>query len=176
MEKDDWNEDEPLLEEARSLPRSGFEPPMLTPGFREKVFRKTAASIQWRVRRRRALIAGAFLLVYAAGLGTARFIETREPSGNGPEPIAPSLPQEPARIQDMISKASPEEQGRALKRAGDRYLSEDLDVAGALSCYKELLRGEDGARGMAPEPGDSWLLVYLKNARQMEVSREKKDG
>ncbi len=68
-----------------------------------------------------------------------------------------------ARIRRVLSS----ERERALRRAGDEYLSpERSDPESALLCYSKLLDRMDPGEAVETNPGDPWLLTYLKLARR----------
>jgi hypothetical protein len=49
-----------------------------------------------------------------------------------------------------------------LRTAGDRYLTDQNDVAAALRCYRALLTLTSSTDRARSDPGDSWLLAALK--------------
>jgi hypothetical protein len=61
------------------------------------------------------------------------------------------------------------------RRAADRYLEEEGDVGSAVRCYGRAL-DEGGGRDLAIAPGDSWLLMVIKNARQKEKDDANQGG
>jgi hypothetical protein len=197
MENERWDDDEPLLEGIERLPREGFAAASPSPEFRERVLRRSIAAVRWRVRRPMILGVAAVILAYVAGIGTVHLIggpageqlkavpesaasPPAQPAASLKLPVSDALlaalPSNPARIKGRIFDASPAEQRRILRKAGDRYLSEYLDIGGALYCYRELLEREDPAARAASDPNDSWLLLSLKEARRKEVTHDTTDG
>jgi len=96
-----------------------------------------------------------------------------------PAPAPPAvepLPPSPAALERHLEALPRPERTRLLKQAGDRYLSEDLDLVNALYCYRKVLKTEErGPRGQV-DPGETWFLQALRLARMQEVKREPKDG
>ena len=56
---------------------------------------------------------------------------------------------------------------RLYRLAGDKYLIDRQDYRNAARCYR-LFLARAGDPGLAPDPGDTWLLTSLKNAAYKE--------
>ncbi len=189
MTHETWDEDEPLIEGlARPFAGGVAEP---SASFSAEVLRKTTRVVRWRVRRRWLAVACGVLVAYLAGLGTTRMGGGGVPEGDGTARVAPAaepVPAAPVRSGDALLAALPAgskalrrhiaavpraERPRVLREAGDRYLAERTDIGSAMTCYRALLDNQDPARRVQPEPDDSWLLLYLKTARQKEATHGK---
>jgi hypothetical protein len=69
----------------------------------------------------------------------------------------------------------PAESARGYRAAGDRYLDAQ-DYPNAARCYRIYL-DRAGATALNPRPGDSWLLISVKNVAFQEKSdATKRDG
>ena len=174
--------DEPLVEGLDHLPPGALNGPPVDDEFCEAVYRRTAATVRGRQRQRRMVLACVIVGAYFAGIGTMGL----EPwNQQGPQDEAPpsitsgadmtptAVPDPPVEIAPIdpemlamqLAKASPEERGRLLKGAGDRYLYELNDIDRALVLYKQhldALAPEDQAR---IAQNDSWLLLSMKSGR-----------
>jgi len=127
-------------------------------------------------------------MTYLAGLGTFHvlgkgdalpLVEAPHPRGTTAEEEHSAdqiLPADPRGLEDKLQSVAVEEQQQLLRTAGDRYLSERLDVASALHCYRKLLSAEDPSSRELLDGRDSWLLSALRHARELEVIHEKADG
>jgi hypothetical protein len=188
----DFDEQEPLIEGLRELPREMFDLPNVSDDLRRAVLQRTTARV--RVRPRRLRLAGmcAVALAYVAGLGTAA-LWPRTPA-QAPTQVATAVSQEPAAAsvstpdiasnvisptrldpQELLARvpdAPREEQIRLLRQAGDLYLSQWNDVERALYCYRQVLELASSSGGVTVDPGDTWLLASLKLARIQETTHE----
>jgi len=195
MDIEDLQENEPLIDGINALPSGDYIAPPAPPELRERVWRSTAAIVRARPRRRRMVFGCCLLVAYAAGMATVRIagsaggspepgtLERSGPSvarvsgeAGEPAPASPAaepLPANPAALEKHLAALPRPERTRLLKQAGDRYLSEDLDLVNALYCYRKVLKTEE--QGPA-EPGETWFLQALRLARMQEVKREPKDG
>jgi hypothetical protein len=150
-----------------------FDVPSPPPGLRERLLERTAAAVRSRARWRRARLAAALVLLYAAGLATAPLLLDRagpaEPAAAGKPapPQAAPAPLDPEEIRRRVPDAPLPERARLLRLAGDLYLEKRGDPAAALECYRQVLE-LSLMPASPPEPGDSWLLLALKQARRTE--------
>ena len=186
-----FDEHEPLLTESPELPAGAFGAMDASPALREAVWQGTVRRLRWRRRTRRAAIACAFVLVYAAGFGTTQFLpeepsdvvrvathEPAPPTEEAPpvveapapaaEPITAKLLLDPEALARRLYAAGPEERRQLLKQAGDCYLADRGDIKEAVQCYRRLLDLAPADEPMTVEKDDNWLLVSLKEARQKE--------
>ncbi|MDY3558914.1 hypothetical protein R5W23_006090 [Gemmata sp. JC673] len=158
-----------------------------TPGLRDALRRRTSnhlVRVKWL--RRGAKLAGV-AAVFALGVGvgewrapvrervvTVREVETVAvpvpvvvPVGGGgaePESPAPAQPVLSAGRLELDAEQADGSAAAALyRRAGDAYLTAQQDYANAARCYR-LFLSRAGDAALAPESGDSWLLVSIKNA------------
>lgn len=194
MQPGDLDQNEPLLEGLRELPAGAFRLPQPSGEFRDTVWQRTAGVVRGRRWRRRVIAVGGVLVAYAAGLGTAALVSIRvaAPTASRPvvaaaEPAGESLAGDLEATRDLGALSAREleeqvplnplsERPRLLKLAGDRYLADWGDVQGALRCYRQLLDRLPPGERTAHAPGDSWLLVTLKNARLTEAGHEGSDS
>jgi hypothetical protein len=93
-----------------------------------------------------------------------------------PEPALPAVtaapptavpPDETATALEWEAVDHPERAATLYRAAGDRYLAEEGDLAGAVRCYGNGLSA-GAANDLTIDPGDSWLLMAIKDARQRE--------
>ena len=172
QERDDGR---PLLEGLEELPQGSLQLPEAPPGLQAKVLTQTAVVVRSRRRRRHVKTLALFLVVYTAGVGTAVLLQSQ---ASGPDHLSrPDSTRDaevalaPAEILREVPTASPSEQRRLLKLAGDSYLSSHADVERALYCYRQLLELTPTERKGLPKPDDSWLLVALKQDRSIDTRR-----
>jgi hypothetical protein len=195
MPAEDFHENEPLIDGVSALPSGDYITPTPSPELRDRVWRSTAAVVRARPRRRRIAFGCCVLAAYAAGMATVRIAG---PAGGSREPGLPEtavtlvsnelgvpplaqvsvepLPPSPAALEAHLAALPRPERPRLLKQAGDRYLSEDLDLVNALYCYRRFLKIEERTPRGPAEPGETWFLQALRLARMQEVKREPKDG
>ncbi|HIJ74470.1 MAG TPA: hypothetical protein HPP83_10260 [Candidatus Hydrogenedentes bacterium] len=188
MVNEHFDEAEPLVEGLDELPRGVFAPGNL----RERVLRRTCATVRARPRRRRAIALAGAALAYVAGLATMH-LAVREseptvpilaqgtpvaiPSGLEPQPSKPAdvelvpadLLIDPKAFAGRVATAPLDERMQLLERAGDRHLIERGDVQAALYYYRQLLDLLPATRQTELNPNDSWLLFSLKQARIKET-------
>jgi anti-sigma factor RsiW len=119
---------------------------------------------------RRAGLAAALAACYAAGLLTMHLLTPAParglPEERTPEPAPPAV----AATTDPAALAQAADPGRvaALRRAGDHYLTEEIDPEAALRCYARALdAGSADDAKFSPE--DNWLLMAIKIAREKEA-------
>jgi hypothetical protein len=169
-----WDEDEPLIEGLEALPAGALYRPSAPEGLRRALRDRTARAVRSRVRRRRFLVAALVVLAYGGGVATAyRFFDaTADPAGRE---IAVSRPGEaepaardpdPAALEQRAAGAPPEARIPLLQRAGDLYLSGPGNVERAVDCYRRVLEALPPSRRTVVEPGDSWLLLAMKESRR----------
>ncbi len=120
------------------------------------------------------MVAALVVLAYAGGLVTAYRVSSPI-TGQEPEQVAVSPPGEsaptapamdPGELERQAAGATPEERVRLLRRAGDIYLSRFCDVQRALECYRRVLDAMPPPERTVVVPGDSWLLLAMKEARR----------
>jgi hypothetical protein len=82
----------------------------------------------------------------------------------------------PAPILERLAElADRRSQAALFRRAGDRYLEAEGNVASALRCYRLALDlASESELAVAPE--DTWLLIALKDARQKEREHGARGG
>jgi hypothetical protein len=182
-------ESEPLLEGTGALPRGAWDAPHVSAELREALLRRTSAIVRRRPRRWRALVVCAVAAAYVAGVGTVvwwpRAADTagmpvttaQNPPLTGPQatekPVAVAAPSvDPSDLLARVASAPRDEQIRLLRQAGDLYLSQWGDVAGALYCYRQVLELMPASQPIALESSDTWLFASLKLARIQETAYE----
>ena len=128
------------------------------------------------VRRRRRLRQGLYLGALAAGLllgvcaalwwprGEAIVITKLPPP---PEDRTPAPPAPSALAQEWRAVDATADRAKEFLAAGDRYLEEEQDAAGALRCYRQALDAAP-AQALDFSPDDNWLVMALKDARRKE--------
>ncbi len=151
------------------------DPPPDASLLREALLRQTRRVVRRRLWGRRLAVAAALAACYFAGIGTDHLAMEQVPQSR-PAPLdkpvasAPSPPTPEALEWQALD--SPQPRPDAYREAGDRYIAEDTDYESALRCYRGALdSGSD--KDLAVQPGDSWLLMALKDARQKEKRDEK---
>jgi hypothetical protein len=148
---------------------------------REALLRQTRRVVRRRLWGRRLAAAAALTACYLAGIGTARLTERpvarpeaplfAQRSEKSAEPTPPPASPAPEALE-WQALDNPQPQPDVYREAGDRYLAEEADYESALRCYRGAL--DSGAdKDLAVQPGDSWLLMALKDARQKEKRDEK---
>ncbi len=192
----DGERDEPLVEGLGSIPGDAFRGLAPDDDARARIWTATSKAVRLRAVRRRLRWATGFAAAYVAGaltvLALSGALRGAGPGGRAPDDrpdrpsrerpggpvegdgLAAAAVSDPAALVRAGLKAPAEERSRLLRTAGDLYLSQSFDVRSAVACYREHLK--DSKDSEEPRPGDSWLLVYLKAARETEVRREKADG
>lgn len=150
---------------------------------REAVLAQTTGVIRFRRRMKRTGPIAALAGCYLAGLLTMSVwrasVEQRPESSASPRDLAvqsqPKADLQPTRplvrpeddgvitgaaAQTTIAKLSPYDR---LRRAGDRQLGEENDVAAAARTYRRALKlASPTQRSIAPDQ-DTWLLMAMKN-------------
>jgi hypothetical protein len=150
-----------------------FDVPRPPAGLRERLLERTSAVVRSRARWRRIRIACALVLVYAAGIATAVPLlldrsgpAERAASEPEPRPAAPAL-LDPDEVRRSVADAPPAERARLLRLAGDLFLEGRGDASAALECYRQVLELSPVLASRS-EPGDSWLLIALKQSTRIE--------
>lgn len=163
------------LERFLATDFSGRAPPRL----RQSVLDTTSDILRRRRRWRRlawtAALAGCFL----AGMATTAV--WHQPPRSRELPHAPQLQDDPATFAAPASapevptlvelewRAFDSHDNRAALffEVGQRYFEDEQDLTAALRCYRQAL---DAAppEDLAIRPGDNWLVMALKEARQKE--------
>jgi hypothetical protein len=72
---------------------------------------------------------------------------------------------DPWQLRQQVANASPSQRIQLLRRAGDLYLTNSLDVESALNCYRQMLELSPRPAQASVDPDDTWLLAELKLAR-----------
>jgi hypothetical protein len=165
-------------------------PPAAAEPLRRRVWEQTVALLRRR-RRRRLAVAAACFAASAAVLLSWWWATTPRPAldpsippegritaGSFLKPLSPSFhfpPDPPPSALAEEWQAFDSTAGRAerYRKAGDRYLTEDADPASAVRCYGAALDA-GGEADRAVSPGDSWLLMVIKDAREKEKTDGKK--
>jgi hypothetical protein len=150
-------------------------PPPPDERLRAAIRRETLAGLRRRHWRRQSAVAAALAACYLLGLGTARL--AREPNPPMQVTVQPTKQPAPRPAQPAVAPSplalewqaldSPEARPELARLAGDRYATEEGDYQSAVRCYRDALDLGSG-KDLAIAPGDSWLLMVLKNARQKE--------
>jgi hypothetical protein len=83
-----------------------------------------------------------------------------------PEAPAPSPPSPAALEWAAFDSPAAERPARYLE-AGDQYLEEAQDYAGALRCYRQAMESGDPA-ALEVDPDDNWLVMALKRDQRKE--------
>jgi hypothetical protein len=122
-----------------------------------------------------------------------RFMKPAEPSVSAPEVAEHTMPpkQNPtvapapspavtvaavtARDLEWQAVEATERRAELFRLAGDRYLSEENDLASAVRCYKHAL-DYASPEDRKVSPNDNWLLMSLKNARLEANPNARIDG
>jgi hypothetical protein len=146
-------------------------PPPADERLRGAVWRRMQGRLRRRRWLRRAAVAAALAACYVIGFGTGRLgreqVPTQSAAPPGERPTEASLSASSALDLEWRALDSPKPRPDLARQAGDRYAAEEGDYPSALRCYREVLdAGSDRDRAIAP--GDSWLLMVLKDARQKE--------
>jgi hypothetical protein len=163
-------------------------------GIQAAILERTARRVRAVVWRRRAMLGAAGLACFGLGWATTyvrpapapQVVYVEVPVKETPVADAPGSPQQdsasrehqrPERTSQSPSPAEMElaaEQmddkpaaARRFREAGDRYLRDYSDYRAALRCYRNFLDEADPA-DRAVGPGDTWLLISLKHAREQE--------
>jgi hypothetical protein len=179
MENGRFDENEPLIEGMDALPEDSFRLPRPPDDLRQSVFSRTARIVRARARRRVIVTLVVAAAAYLGGLTTAFLLPEITGRKEGPADAAAGVrPGSPgpqagsggiAGPDDLLQRsetAPPQERPRLLRRAGDLYLSARYDVKNALSCYRRALDAMPASERTMAEPGDTWLLAALKDARR----------
>jgi hypothetical protein len=163
---------------ADAMLASGRRDPSDGP-LRDALRLRTTGMIRRRRRVKRAAWAAALLACYLAGVASTRAWLSDEPlarldqiAQDEPQP-APSASASPNDEVRPVPKkppiaASKKSRFEVLKRSGDEFLREPEDLALAVRGY---VRALDAASSdeRSLSPGDSWLLMALKEARSKEI-------
>ena len=139
-----------------------------TAASRDAVMALTLGVVRQRRRTRRAIALAIVIGAFAAGFATSRMLggpsspATEPGRASRPVELAPSPPTPGAIESQAVAAATPDERVSLLRTAGDRYLTDQNDVAAALRCYRALLKLTSSTDRARSDPGDSWLLAALK--------------
>ncbi len=160
---------------------------------RERLLHQTVRVVRWRRRCRRAAYAVALAACYVAGILTMRLAKPSEatppvpeiadrtpPPEQSPAPSPPAPPRAAvaavtARDLEWQAVEATERRAELFRLAGDRYLSEENDLASAVRCYKHAL-DYASPEDRKVSPNDNWLLMSLKNARLEANPNARIDG
>jgi hypothetical protein len=159
-----------------------------TPGLRSAILRRTQRLLTLNRWARRLGKCAAVAAVFAAGVGIGFWQAPRErETVLVPTPVpqvevvavpvlVPVPSEQPyppdatrsAKVLELDAEQADEARAAVLYRqAGDAYLSAEQDYANAARCYR-LFLARAGDTALSPDPGDSWLLTVLKNAKDKE--------
>ena len=159
-------------------------------GLRRRVLNQTTRVLRSRRRRRVFAWVAALAACYVAGVLTVYWFGPRrierieivsiapQPEPTAPEDGKPAGPNaKPASAVAMEWKAFDADQHRPemYRKAGDRYMNQDVDPASALRCYSQSLNGSSD-KDLAISANDDYLLMLVKNARQKEKDHAKNGG
>lgn len=174
-------DDEPLLDSTDEIPRDAFSTAVAPKDIRERAWSATSGHLRRRRMFRGALQCGGAAALFVCGIavgvmGSGMALETdtkslKEPAGAMPaaqKPTFDDLLRDGEAFALLVKQAPKEEQLELLRRAGDRYLSDDGDVKIALRCYRQMLDIADSPQALEVDENDSWLLTALKSDRQRE--------
>jgi hypothetical protein len=158
------------------------------PAWKDALLARTTRTLRWRRRGRRLGLVAALAACYVAGAFSMRLLQpapavehqiehvyvTVEPKR---EVQATPVPEPPVSALALEWQAvdEPERSAELNRRAGDRYLADENDLASAVRCYKRFLNACTDTE-LEVAPLDNWLLVSLKNARLEEKRHAKNNG
>ena len=139
---------------------------------RAKILDLTLGVVRARRRTRQGLAAAVVVGAYVAGAVTM-FVLRPSPAVDPTSDAAavtddaagqpgPALLNPRALESRAVAMETPFERATLLRAAGDRYLSDQSDVAAALRCYRELLKLASSDERTRSDPSDTWLLAALK--------------
>jgi hypothetical protein len=143
-----------------------------SPSFRATLLLRTRRLLRRRRWRNRLALAAALAACYVLGVLTLSWLR--------PLPAAP--PEAPVKAVESpttaLASATPlleewrvldsgERTPEVYRQVGDRYVAEEGDYRSALRCYRDALDA-GSEKDLAIAPGDSWLLMVLKDARKEE--------
>jgi hypothetical protein len=162
------------------------QPDAVPEGFQWLVLEQTLGVLRRRRRLRRLATVAALAACFLGGVLAMRFfgspvvpptseqreeIVQRQPEPNFPLTSSPKSA-DSALALEWQALDSPTRRPDLDRKAGDRYLTENLDARSALRCYDRAL---DGNADLTVSADDSWLLMAIKDARQKE-KRDAKNG
>jgi hypothetical protein len=158
------------LDALLALPSTGPDD-----AFRRRVLESTAGVLRRRRLVRRLTRVAALAACYAAGLLTMHVLHPTAPpqapsavtASAVPAPVDQPAAPPSALAEEWEAVDHPDRAGELYRAAGDRYLAEESDPRAAVRCYGNALSAGPVA-DLTIEPGDSWLLVAIKDARQKE--------
>ncbi len=149
-------------------------PPTARPdeAFRRRVLGRTVGVLRRRRIVRWLTRSAALAACYAAGVLTAYALRPAPPPPQVVHVLAPPAPPAPAGPAPALSQEweavdHPDQAAELYRAAGDRYLAEEADPRAAVRCYGNALSAGQ-AEDLTIGPGDSWLLMAIKDARQRE--------
>ncbi len=139
--------------------------------FRRNVLAQTVRVLRRRRIWRGLLRAAGLVFCYGAGLLTMYVLRPApqpapQPAVVAPAPTAPAAAPS-ALAQEWDAVDNPDRADKLYRAAGDRYLAQESDPRAAVRCYGNALSARPAA-DLTIEPGDSWLLMAIKDARQRE--------
>jgi hypothetical protein len=139
--------------------------------FRQRVLARTTVLLRRRRRLKALARVAALAACYVAGLATMHGHRPLPPELTLPAVTATSPPAAPppetATALEWEAVDHPERAAALYRAAGDRYLADEGDPGGAVRCYGNGLSA-GAANDLTIDPGDSWLLMAIKDARQKE--------
>ena len=160
------DDDDALIAGTDSYPPESMIWPMPAPGIHDRILIGTLASLRGRRRRWQIVRSLAMVLVFAGGVAAGRVAWTSdEPQDETPGVLAPIEAELPFEDDPMLLEMRAEhpltvDAARLLRRAGDLFLSERMDIRGATRCYGRYLKLTPDDR--SPGREDTWLLASLK--------------
>jgi hypothetical protein len=151
-------------------------PHRVNPAQREAVLAKTIGVMRRRRIGKRIGLAAALVGCYAAGLLTMSLVRELSSSSNlatATIPLAPGsaggsernnvLPPTDHREPDLAAaKLTPYDR---LRQLGDRQLSDETDIPGAIRTYRRALQVASNDQRAVSVDHDSWLLMAIKSDR-----------
>jgi hypothetical protein len=174
---DDFDE---LLSDVR---RGASDGPSSSAALRESVLAQTTGVLRTRRRMKRLGIAAALAGCYLAGMltmsllhvpglttlgsagGLTARVEPRSENGKGESmPLRPLVrPEDDGVVPGAPAVAAKLSRYDRLRRAGDRQLDDENDIAAAARTYRRALQlASPAQRNIAPGQ-DTWLLMAMKN-------------
>jgi hypothetical protein len=160
------DDDDALMEGMGPLPQESMIWPAVAPGMHDRILGETLVALRGRRRRWQAVRVAAFILVFLGGAVSGRFAWVdREGEQNAPRDSEPFeaealIGDDPAVLEIRAEHPATADAAHLLRRAGDLFLVERMDIRAATRCYGRYLRLTPQDR--AAQLDDTWLLASLK--------------
>ena len=160
------DDDDALIESVGPFPPESMIWPTAAPGIHDRILNVTLSALRGRRRRWQAVRTLALILVFAGGVVAGRFAwrveETEQKTSRVPVPVEARIPvgDDPALLEMRAEHPPTDDAGRLLRRAGDLFLLERMDIRAATRCYGRYLQLTPEDR--VPDLEDTWLLASLK--------------